>query len=92
VPVEAPDVTAPELKTVPDVEPPDATAPEPKTVPDWATPERTPEPEGLPLVATALPPVPPTGLLATLPLAGMDEVAPELPPVLERAAPASEPW
>jgi hypothetical protein len=47
---------------------PDVSAPELKIAPDWATPELT-EPEGLPLVTTALPLVPPTGLLTMLPLA-----------------------
>jgi hypothetical protein len=90
-PVEAPDVIAPELKAVPDVEVPDATDPELTTVPDSADPEPPTEPEGLPPVTTALSVLPPPGLLAMLPLPGLDNDAPALPPVFEPAAPASEP-
>jgi hypothetical protein len=43
----------------------------------------------LPLLTTALPLPPPAALL---PLAGLVEAAPALPPVFEPAAPASEPW
>ena len=88
--VEAPDVTAPELTTVLDVEVPEWAPPEPKSVPDWAPPELTPEPDRFPLVTTPLPPLPPTGLVAVLPLAGLDNDAPALPPVFE-PAPASDP-
>ena len=98
--VEAPEVAPPELKAVPDVEVPDVEVPDVEVpdvevldveVPDWAIPELI-APEGLPLV-TALPLVPPTGWLATLPLEGRVEAAPMLPPVFEpAAAPALEPW
>jgi hypothetical protein len=87
--VGAPDVTVPELKTMPDVEVPEATDPELKIVPDSATPELTPEPDAPPLV-TKVVPLPPIGLLAMLPLAAVDEAAPALPPVFEPAAPACE--
>ena len=70
---------------------PDVTTPELKTMPDWASPELT-EPEGLPLVTTPLAPVPPTGLLTTLPLVRLEEAEPVLVPVIEPAVPASEPW
>jgi len=73
------------------LEAPEVTAPDPESVPDWATPEPTTEPEELPPVTTELPLVPPTGLLAMLPLAGLDVAVPALAPVLEPAAPALEP-
>jgi hypothetical protein len=76
-PVEAPDVTAPELKNTPDVEVPEATDPELTTVPESTSPEPPTELDGLPPVTTVLPVLPPPKVS-------------ELPPVFEAAAPASE--
>jgi hypothetical protein len=54
-------------------------------------PSEDTDPDALPPVTRVLP-LPPPGLPTMLPLVGVDEAEPALPPVFEPAAPASEPW